>query len=128
MRGTLRRFVKKVNPGWITPACAGNTSITRRIHRARWDHPRLCGEHGNAFSVSCNTLGSPPPVRGTLLHHGLTCQNPGITPACAGNTYTIPHFRCSIWDHPRLCGEHCTAKANICPQIGSPPPVRGTQK
>ena len=31
--------------GGIIPACAGSTPLTTRLLLARWDHPRMRGEH-----------------------------------------------------------------------------------
>ena len=50
----------------------------------------------------------------------------GITPAYAGNTYSLSLELCRLQDHPRLRGEHAilATKTNKIP--GSPPPTRGT--
>ena len=52
----------------IIPACAGSTSVHRRVHCCDRDHPRMCGEHvGYHFSPAVS-LGSSPHVRGARLH------------------------------------------------------------
>ena len=48
----------------IIPACAGSTSCLTGSCNARWDHPRMCGEH-IAFRPARNAdPGSSPHVRG----------------------------------------------------------------
>ena len=50
----------------------------------------------------------------------------GITPAYAGNTYSLSLELCRVQDHPRLRGEHPSRSHPCWPHIGSPPPTRGT--
>ena len=49
-----------------------------------------------------------------------------ITPACAGNRYSITSRRSPRWDHPRVCGEQSTTVSGMTTSRGSPPRVRGT--
>ena len=51
-----------------------------------WDHPRVCGEQFGAVADMPRARGSPPRVRGTVVEFVLGDPNPGITPACAGNS------------------------------------------
>ena len=51
----------------------------------------------------------------------------GITPAYAGKSVIGFHLQNCFWDHPRLCGEKCTASLKISQCIGSPPPMRGKE-
>ena len=48
----------------------------------------------------------------------------GITPACAGKTYS--HRLCSslVWDHPRVCGKNIQKLTKTQGMWGSPPRVR----
>ena len=50
----------------------------------------------------------------------------GITPACAGNSFTNDYFISLIWDHPRLRGEQLSFVYRFYTLIGSPPLARGT--
>ena len=49
----------------------------------------------------------------------------GITPACAGKSYTGVRCRISRGDHPRVCGEKDTRSQRQAHPSGSPPRVRG---
>ena len=70
----------------IIPACAGSTNARPSPTSARWDHPRVRGEH--FFGAP----GVDPP--------------PGIIPACAGSTRATSGVRRGRRDHPRVRGEH----------------------
>ena len=72
----------------------------------RWDHPRVCGEHCSAATVSGLPVGSSPRVRGTRSARGRRPTSTG--------------------DHPRVCGEHLTIPRPSFPLMGSSPRVRGT--
>ena len=51
------------------------------------DHPRTCGEHGDAGEKLLYVAGSPPHLRGTHDCFTLLFKVLGITPAPAGNTH-----------------------------------------
>ena len=70
----------------IIPAYAGNTQSNTMRGASVWDHPRVCGEHGDNNEESIEDLGSSPRMRGTPVR----CPNPIRRPR----------------DHPRVCGEH----------------------
>ena len=70
--------------------------------------------------------GSSPHVRGTRPIRAVHVPEPGIIPACAGNT---SHSAVSLRvrrDHPRMCGEHLGPAAHVGAAPGSSPHVRGT--
>ena len=71
-------------------------------------------------------MGSPPRVRGTGYPFPsiTTCRR--ITPARAGNRWTVPKFLQMRKDHPRACGEQFLAYPPKQRYKGSPPRVRGT--
>ena len=71
-------------------------------------------------------MGSPPPTRGTQSETTCSKIEQGITPAYAGNTYTLLLCCPSTRDHPRLRGEHLFRSVHLPFQPGSPPPTRGT--
>ena len=109
----------------ITPAYAGKRQ--RRATACTWlrDHPRVCGEKGDAAHRCRPYSGSPPRVRGK---GGLSYSDVplyGITPACAGKStlpLALPARRC---DHPRVCGEKLQQHGPGWWPWGSPPRVRG---
>ena len=87
--------------------------------------PRLCGEKSLPEVHWSMILGSPPPMRGKAVTHGIITKVYGITPAYAGKRRCGQHSGLSLQDHPRLCGEK-----SACPhwrhrRQGSPPPMRG---
>jgi len=85
VRGTFVPCCYKLLTRWITPACAGNIKSDNTFCRRRGDHPRLCGEHARSGLSIKETMGSPPPVRGTYDPLDIEFDVKRITPACAGN-------------------------------------------
>ena len=65
-------------------------------------------------------------MRGTELALAGAVVAIGITPACAGNSFSPDDTQVGIEDHPRVCGEQFAATLPIRRCIGSPPRVRGT--
>ena len=86
VRGTLHHMLTITKRRGITPACAGNTIRRLKTPPHQRDHPRMCGEHVAVFFTGSTRMGSPPHVRGTRRHRADRALQPGITPACAGNT------------------------------------------
>ena len=85
VRGTETTVICSSLPLGITPARAGNRSLSWFAAGLCEDHPRACGEQINESGLYALVLGSPPRVRGTEPHlHGLL-RGHGITPARAGN-------------------------------------------
>ena len=89
----------------ITPAYAGKRNSFRPLRCRHRDHPRVCGEKGDAQSRFFQATGSPPRMRGK---EGV-CVNDqsehGITPAYAGKSISYLFRGVFLWDHPRVCGE-----------------------
>ena len=52
----------------------------------------------------------------------------GITPACAGKTPRVRHWRWRHWDHPRVCGKNDLQAIVRAINAGSPPRVREKQR
>ena len=127
VRGTRLPGVPRIEARGIIPACAGNTPQPRQDRRAIRDHPRVCGEHQLLSSDQTRVEGSSPRVRGTRTARTETGGDPGIIPACAGNTTSATHQAPSGGDHPRVCGEHRTGVGSPSRTWGSSPRVRGTQ-
>ena len=69
VRGALTRFQRFKAASGIIPACAGSTKNVLLSPAAKWDHPRMCGEHFRS------------PVNCHVAH--------GIIPACAGSTLVV---------------------------------------
>ena len=109
----------------ITPACAGSTAIIRPTIRGHWDHPRLRGEYPAYPSIPDPVSGSPPLARGVHPGRRCCCRLPGITPACAGSTFTLSSIKSPVRDHPRLRGEYVNEDLSGYLLLGSPPLARG---
>ncbi len=75
----------------ITPACAGNSANAIICAIASWDHPRVCGEQTTSATITSPYIGSPPRVRGTVSADFSAKPCNGITPACAGNSFSQPN-------------------------------------
>ena len=69
--------------------------------------------------------GSPPRVRGKAVLRVALCIGVGITPACAGKSFSLIHFLTICQDHPRVCGEKRRDALDYYYPQGSPPRVRG---
>ena len=106
VRGTLAAHVDLRRVAGIIPACAGNTSASRRLCSTTQDHPRVCGEHGISPANTPVRTGSSPRVRGTRAACFPPRGSGGIIPACAGNTSEHSYCPEPSGDHPRVCGEH----------------------
>ena len=126
VRGTPGRRVCAQAMRGIIPACAGNTLRPSHASSMHGDHPRVCGEHTEGTSKTARWQGSSPRVRGTRTARTETGGDPGIIPACAGNTTSATHQAPSGGDHPRVCGEHSLMPSPSSSTSGSSPRVRGT--
>ena len=88
-RGTLFVDRHRRSQIGIIPACAGNTLDGLVCDHLIGDHPRLRGEHLNAFIPRRIRLGSSPLARGTHQRGCRRMASRRIIPACAGNTRSI---------------------------------------
>ena len=109
----------------ITPAYAGKRYAGCDFGNVQRDHPRLCGEKLLSIFQKSNHLGSPPPMRGKVLPVLRLWHWDRITPAYAGKSFCLVHKKCSMQDHPRLCGEKQLFLNRQRQTKGSPPPMRG---
>ena len=112
----------------ITPACAGKSTEPPPNRRGRQDHPRVCGEKHLGQRPGLQLVGSPPRVRGKEKTSSCSLNVLGITPACAGKRDVTFFMICSIWDHPRVCGEKFENLMGQNDRTGSPPRVRGKER
>ena len=93
--GSPPRVRGKVLPGdtfsvdtRITPACAGKSGVHPCFHFDTWDHPRVCGEKNSPKNTAAGRAGSPPRVRGKAKSFTAFTFTCGITPACAGKSFS----------------------------------------
>ena len=127
VRGARGQLPQDHHSRGIIPACAGSTKNVLLSPAAKWDHPRMCGEHFRS-PVNCHVAhgiipacagstlvvngkkatdkGSSPHVRGA--RHAIVSgqMKQGIIPACAGSTLACNLGLRAFRDHPRMCGEH----------------------
>ena len=138
--GECRRIV-----GRIIPACAGSTPTASSPSTSKWDHPRMRGEHcvlapftlpvgdhprmrGEHMISSYRcvpTPGSSPHARGARCINLVKAHKHGIIPACAGSIPTCRFSGRSLWDHPRMRGEHKWIQVRHLLLRGSSPHARG---
>ena len=85
----------------------------------------MCGENSTKKASCCDSLGSPPRVRGKPYTGLIFILASGITPACAGKTFAEPLRHHIREDHPRVCGENYLRRSWSKAEEGSPPRVRG---
>ena len=112
----------------IIPACAGSTTGGTTRDSARWDHPRMCGEHLVVNAKKATDKGSSPHVRGARLGLLLRVHWGGIIPACAGSTQDDGRPAEAGRDHPRMCGEHVGQGEGQGPPEGIIPACAGSTK
>ena len=125
MRGKRQYMKFETLKTRITPADAGKTQTAYGKMQYHKDHPRGCGENARSVSGKARHSGSPPRMRGKLIHAVRSIAIRRITPADAGKTYNpqIPDSR--IQDHPRGCGENLSYPILSGMRTGSPPRMRG---
>ena len=83
------------------------------------------GEDPFSSEKSTPRFGSPPHARGRRTVAGDNREKVGITPACAGKTYTKIVKNENNMDHPRMRGEDPHAPITAAGMDGSPPHARG---
>ena len=127
MRGTHVHGIGLLGHLGIIPAYAGNTEHVALEQSARWDHPRVCGEHAETWIQSSLPQGSSPRMRGTHHQRHRKTRRPGIIPAYAGNTDIAAKVDQYQTDHPRVCGEHPLVSRMSISSWGSSPRMRGTR-
>ena len=85
-----------------------------------------CGEQTLRSCAVVYEAGSPPRLRGTVSSGKEQVAGARITPAPAGNSYTLPFIHNAQRDHPRACGEQGSMEIISSSHQGSPPRLRGT--
>ena len=86
MRGKVHFTLNDKGEFGITPAYAGKSLSKLKGSLKRGDHPRLCGEKPTSLYVWEPHGGSPPPMRGKVMHQCFIFCRIGITPAYAGKS------------------------------------------
>ena len=127
MRGKVFEQVYTRIPFRITPACVGKSIRPSSMASVPWDHPRVCGEKNQVSTAQENAKGSPPRMRGKGNTRGKLAQCDGITPACAGKSWSRRAESRKKRDHPRVCGEKALKSWLMSGDVGSPPRVRGKE-
>ena len=117
----------KVTRG-ITPAHAGNTLYSLLHMLIDWDHPRTRGEYIVVSAFPPPAVGSPPHTRGILSCRHVLHILTRITPAHAGNTFSMKTCLAFCRDHPRTRGEYERSRLLTGHIPGSPPHTRGILK
>ena len=87
--------------------------------------PAYAGKSHSYLNSTFLNLGSPPRMRGKVIHS--LCDRPqrGITPAYAGKRRACWWTHRRTRDHPRVCGEKCAWPPGCGSLTGSPPRMRG---
>ena len=83
------------------------------------------GEKLHPGADCLKNIGSPPRGRGKVLRFAQIGTVEGITPAWAGKSPIISHFRGVFKDHPRVGGEKLRGMLYRGSVRGSPPRGRG---
>ena len=124
-RGARPGCLPRPHESRIIPAYAGSTTTPSARGRARWDHPRIRGEHDPMRSRTSCSAGSSPHTRGARRRLVGDRRGGRIIPAYAGSTAATTAARMNRADHPRIRGEHDAASAGHLHVGGSSPHTRG---
>ena len=109
MRGKAKELPPRQCYLGITPAYAGKSFPKSLLMKLIWDHPRVCGEKSGDPGKVAGLTGSPPRMRGKEISKAPLSGLQGITPAYAGKSSRLWTRSTRFRDHPRVCGEKCTA-------------------
>ena len=86
MRGKRRGEHRASVADRLIPAHAGKTAPTNTRRRARWAHPRACGENVRRDVERQGDVGSSPRMRGKPMFLATWLMLIGLIPAHAGKT------------------------------------------
>ena len=92
------------------------------------DHPRIRGEHYLPKEADIFEGGSSPHTRGAQSAWARAKHGMGIIPAYAGSTNLHHYLQETIWDHPRIRGEHPLIGECKASTAGSSPHTRGARQ
>ena len=114
---------------WLEiPAYAGSTDRPLGRPRPGADHPRIRGEHPGGGWHWYWALGSSPHTRGAPGQQSHQDRRRWIIPAYAGSTPGYQAILVCLSDHPRIRGEHPSARSNSANTPGSSPHTRGAPR
>ena len=125
MRGKGMYAMHPARAWGITPAYAGKSGHAINPNVCGQDHPRVCGEKSPFSLFRPPHLGSPPRMRGKVVHFFGAHLPDGITPAYAGKSSQTAEHPSIMQDHPRVCGEKYSTRPYLSDEWGSPPRMRG---
>ena len=125
-RGTHRTSAPSSHPRRSIPACAGNTRWSWRRASTSTVHPRMRGEHAGFGGIAGDNDGPSPHARGTRTASQGRGGGSRSIPACAGNTGCARRKCARRTVHPRMRGEHSSARSTACSTAGPSPHARGT--
>ena len=110
------------------PACAGKPARDALGRRARWVHPRVCGEASISSYPPPVMPGPSPRVRGSLRGRATAPWCSGSIPACAGKPPGRSADGSALGVHPRVCGEALGRPPLRGSGAGPSPRVRGSRR
>ena len=114
--GTRRRFI---------PAFAGTTALASKRSDERPVHPRVRGDHARNRAARFSIAGSSPRSRGPLRRCGRRREDRRFIPAFAGTTPSCAVAAATTTVHPRVRGDHISARRTCSTMRGSSPRSRG---
>ena len=109
----------------LTPACAGTSSPTTSAIIGGRAHPRVRGDIDWPAVIAASLMGSPPRARGHLDPQVGDRVQCGLTPACAGTSWSASPAAGETRAHPRVRGDIRTVSDGSSAGWGSPPRARG---
>ena len=125
MRGKHADDPRQVDAMRNIPAYAGKTKF-RVVHSfGVQEHPRVCGENGDAYGTSIWHRGTSPRMRGKRLVSIRSLIIRRNIPAYAGKTGHVFFVEISETEHPRVCGENRVSSKNFIRVSGTSPRMRG---
>ena len=124
-RGKLKTPASASSSRGLIPAHAGKTASCIGLPAPSWAHPRSRGENSMAVWKSSRETGSSPLTRGKPGRPRRPTVGPGLIPAHAGKTVSVPNLPPKGTAHPRSRGENCGRRFRSRLATGSSPLTRG---
>ena len=128
VRGKLDRMQYRREPSGSIPACAGETTVSRRRERVVRVYPRVCGGNGNLQTSRIRAVGLSPRVRGKPGRRQRDSLADRSIPACAGETTDDYYYDGTPEVYPRVCGGNLSSSISKAQVSGLSPRVRGKRQ